>query len=68
MSYQTLEDAAVTFLAFRDRLFGIAFRILNDSAAAIGVQRRTGDEAGARRGEKQHRLGDFGGMRGPAQW
>jgi len=37
MSYQTLEDAAVTFLAFRDRLFGIAFRILNDSAAAEDI-------------------------------
>lgn len=34
MSYQTIEDAAVTFLAVRDRLFGIAFRILNDSSAA----------------------------------
>jgi RNA polymerase sigma-70 factor (ECF subfamily) len=34
MSHQSLEDAAVTFLSFRDRLFGIAFRILNDSAAA----------------------------------
>lgn len=37
MSYQTLEDAAVTFLGFRDRLYGIAFRILNDSAAAEDI-------------------------------
>ena len=37
MSHDTLEDAAMTFLAFRDRLFGIAFRILNDSAAAEDI-------------------------------
>lgn len=37
MSYQTLDDAAVTFLALRDRLFGIAFRILNDSSAAEDI-------------------------------
>ncbi|MFI5506005.1 sigma-70 family RNA polymerase sigma factor [Mycobacterium sp. NPDC051804] len=37
MSYQTLEQAAVTFTGFRDRLFGIAFRMLNDSAAAEDI-------------------------------
>jgi RNA polymerase sigma factor (sigma-70 family) len=37
MSYLTLEDAAATFVAFRDRLFGIAFRILSDSAAAEDI-------------------------------
>ena len=37
MSHQTLEQAAVTFLGFRDRLYGIAFRILNDGAAAEDV-------------------------------
>src|SRR4029079_894423 len=37
MSHQTLEDAAVTFLGFRDRLYGIAFRIMNDSAAAEDI-------------------------------
>jgi RNA polymerase sigma-70 factor (ECF subfamily) len=37
MSYETLEEAAVTFLTFRDRLFGIAFRILNDWAEAEDI-------------------------------
>jgi RNA polymerase sigma factor (sigma-70 family) len=37
MSHQSLEDAAVTFSSCRDRLFGIAFRILNDSAAAEDI-------------------------------
>ena len=36
-SHETLEEAAVTFLAMRDRLFGIAFRILNDCAAAEDI-------------------------------
>lgn len=36
-SHETLEEAAVTFLACRDRLFGIAFRILNDCAAAEDI-------------------------------
>jgi RNA polymerase sigma factor (sigma-70 family) len=36
-SQETLEEAAVTFLAMRDRLFGIAFRILNDCAAAEDI-------------------------------
>ncbi|WP_006242411.1 sigma-70 family RNA polymerase sigma factor [Mycolicibacterium tusciae] len=36
-SRETLEEAAVTFLACRDRLFGIAFRILNDCAAAEDI-------------------------------
>lgn len=37
MSNEMLEEAAVTFLAFRDRLFGIAFRILNDCAEAEDI-------------------------------
>lgn len=37
MTHQSLKDAAVTFLSCRDRLFGIAFRILNDSAAAEDI-------------------------------
>src|SRR4029079_10254290 len=41
MSHHTLEDAAMTFLVFRDRLFGIAFRILNDSAAAEDIVQDT---------------------------
>lgn len=37
MSHQTLDDAADTFLRWRDRLFRIALRILNDSAAAEDI-------------------------------
>ena len=37
MSHETLDEAAVTFLAVRDRLFGIAFRILNDCAEAEDI-------------------------------
>ena len=37
MADETLEDAAVTFLAFRDRLFSIAFRILHDCAEAEDI-------------------------------
>lgn len=37
MAHETLEDAAVTFLACRDRLFGIAFRILHDCAEAEDI-------------------------------
>jgi len=33
-SHEELEEAAVTFLACRDRLFGIAFRILHDTSEA----------------------------------
>jgi RNA polymerase sigma factor (sigma-70 family) len=36
-SHETLEEAAVTFLGCRDRLFGIAFRILNDCGAAEDI-------------------------------
>jgi RNA polymerase sigma-70 factor (ECF subfamily) len=36
-SNETLEEAAVTFLALRDRLFGIAFRILNNRAEAEDI-------------------------------
>jgi RNA polymerase sigma-70 factor (ECF subfamily) len=36
-SPETLEEAAVTFLAFRDRLFGIAFRILDDRTEAEDI-------------------------------
>ena len=37
MSNDTLEEAATTFLAVRDRLFGTAFRILNNCAEAEDV-------------------------------
>jgi RNA polymerase sigma-70 factor (ECF subfamily) len=37
MSHETLEDAAATFLAFQDRLHSIAFRILDDGAAAEDI-------------------------------
>lgn len=37
MSNETLEEAAVTFLGYRDRLFGIAFRILHDGAEAEDI-------------------------------
>jgi RNA polymerase sigma-70 factor, ECF subfamily len=37
MANETLEQAAVTFHAFRDRLFTIAFRILNDCAEAEDI-------------------------------
>lgn len=37
MSHETLDEAAVTFLACRDHLFGIAFRILHDCAAAEDI-------------------------------
>ena len=36
-SNDTLEEAAVTFLALRDRLFGTAFRILNNCADAEDI-------------------------------
>ena len=37
MSHDTLEEAATTFLAVRDRLFSIAFRILNNCAEAEDI-------------------------------
>ncbi|MGO4444475.1 sigma-70 family RNA polymerase sigma factor [Mycobacterium sp. 2YAF39] len=37
MANETLEEAAMTFHVFRDRLFTIAFRILNDCAEAEDI-------------------------------
>jgi RNA polymerase sigma-70 factor (ECF subfamily) len=37
MSHETLEEAAVVFLACRDRLFGIAYRMLHDCGEAEDI-------------------------------